>query len=397
MGIFTKIYTYINNKVLFDPNKDHPSVQEQKDFLYKFPSPQNAIERSTYKYKCLVFYSYSRFQKMLINTLSFFALIVFVPYYRLKGRKRDSFFIDYKPEDKLLRRATKRISIADIFPDNLCKDYADIEDYELSSYRDLFIEKEAFDLYKRGSHGSPFSFHYRLVLLIRLAQASYLLYTYRPKAITTYVCEREFADPILTEYYEGKGVQYHGHMHGEYLFSIEQAFMQYSKYWLWGSHYVDLFNTLRCEFKTETYTPKKLSGIVKPRNSIEEYDYYATYYFSNETRDSIIILKEALLKIQEKGHRCKVRPHPRFSNMEAIKECFEGLLEIEDPAAVSIEESLECSYISIALSSTVLSQAYYSDKEIAIDDISNPEKYKELREKEYILIDKANYLLSELI
>lgn len=397
MGIVSKVYTTINNKILFDPEKKHPSVQAQKDYLYSFPEPQTVIERSYYKYKCLMFYSYSGSQKALINAMSFFALPVFLSFYRLKGLSSDSSFSGYEAQDKLLRKATKRIPITDIFPEKLCDEFAIVEDYEPLPYKDLYIEKRALKLLAKVIKQYPFRFHYHLVSLIRLAQASQLLHEHKPKAITTYVCEREFADPLLTEYYESYGVEYHGHMHGDYLYMIEQAFMHYSKYWVWGDHYEKLFKELRCDFETEIYTPGKNSGIVKPRPSVEDYDYYATYYFSNENKDSIAIIKSALQAMNEKGKKCKVRPHPRFSNNEEIARAFDGVAYIEDPKEISIEESLENSYLTIALASTVLSQAYHSGKKIVIDDISNPEKYRQLRERGYILIDKADYILSELI
>ena len=70
---------------------------------------------------------------------------------------------------------------------------------------------------------------------------------------------------------------------------------------------------------------------------------------------------------------------------------------VENTSTVTIEESLECSFLTIALVSTVLSQSYYSGKKIIIDDMSNPKVFSELRDKRYILIDKADMLLSELL
>ena len=108
-------------------------------------------------------------------------------------------------------------------------------------------------------------------------------------------------------------------------------------------------------------------------------------------------MKNALLKLQRKGQKCKVRPHPRFSDLNLIKELFQGEILIEDTSKTTIEESLECSYLTIAFASTVLSQAYYSGKIIVIDNISNPKRFNQLREMKYILIDKANMLFSEVV
>ena len=102
-------------------------------------------------------------------------------------------------------------------------------------------------------------------------------------------------------------------------------------------------------------------------------------------------------RIQSKGYKCKVRPHPRFSNTALINAVFAKDYEVEDPKKVSIEESLDSTYLTIALVSTVLSQAYYSNKKIVIDDLSNKKRYSQLKEEDYILIDKTDYVLSELI
>ncbi len=397
MGFLFKIYAAINNRILFDAEKEHPSVQEQKKFLHSFAEPGNVTERSFYKYQCLMFYSYSKGQRIFMNFISFLALGLLILLYRARGIRHDKFMKGFQPRDILLRKATKRIPITDIFPEALNACYPEAVDYDGVSYSEIFITGDAFSRFWKAVKAHPFYFHYHMVVLLRLAQASFLLCKYAPKCITTYVCEREFADPILTEYFELHQVQYHGFMHGDYLYSIEQAFMYFSKYWLWGEHYRTLFKSMRCAFDTEIYTPKKWAGIVKPRKSMEDYDYYATYYFSNEKKESIEILKDAFLKLKSRGHKCKVRPHPRFSNVNMIKDIFGKEFEVEDTSKIAIEESLECSYITIALISTVLTQAYYSGKKVVIDDISDPKVYEQLREKEYILIDKADMLFSELL
>lgn len=396
MGLLTKIYTTINNKIIFNAEADRPSVDEQKAFLNSFPEPKDDFERSYFKYRCLMFYCYDKKSKIFINTISFFGLCLLLPYYRIRGLKLNKKISEYKPKNRMLRKATQRIPIDDIFPEEM-NNYKRCCEYDTIPYSSLFLTKDTYKLFRKIRSQHFFNFHYLLVMLIRLSQADYLLVKYSPKCIVTYVCEREFADPILTGLYKSHNVEYHGFMHGDYLFSIEQAFMKYTKYWIWEDHYRKLFNTLRCSFPTQIYTPPKNMGIVKPREKVEDYDYYATYYFGKETKESTMIVKNALMKLQKKGYKCKVRPHPRFSNLERIDSIFKGQIDIEDTKSVSIEESLECSYLSIAFASTVLSQAYYSGKKIVIDDISDKKAFEQLRDKEYILIDKADMLFSELL
>lgn len=397
MGVLTKVYTTINNRILFDNKKEHPSVQEQQKYLSMFSEPKNMLEHSFFKYQCLLFYSYSKRQKLLMNVISFLALIILVPFYRLKGFKYDRTILHYQPQNKLLRKATKRIPIKDIYPEKMDKLCDSIVEYDGVSYSSIYLTRDAFSEFIKAAVKYPFCFHFHMVLLIRLAQACFLLTQYKPSIITTYVCEREFADPLITEYYEAHGVQYHGFMHGDYLYSLEHAFMHFTKYWVWADHYNSLFRLLRCSFQTEVYVPLKYSGIVRPRNRVEDYPYYATYYFGDETADSIKIVKNILSKFQSYGFKCKVRPHPRFSNVELINKICGKEIMVENTSTVTIEESLECSFLTIALVSTVLSQSYYSGKKIIIDDMSNPKVFSELRDKRYILIDKADMLLSELL
>ena len=40
MGVLTKVYTTINNRILFDNKKEHPSVQEQQKYLSMFSEPK---------------------------------------------------------------------------------------------------------------------------------------------------------------------------------------------------------------------------------------------------------------------------------------------------------------------------------------------------------------------
>lgn len=397
MSALTEIYTKINNRILFDNKKKYPSPHDQMAYMESFPEPRNEVERSYFKYRCLMYCSYSKKQRFIVNLISFFALAVLVPLFRIKGLRCDQAMRNYQPKDLLLRKAATRIPIQDIFPDKLMQLQKNTVDYPGVPYFHLFITRDAFSLFGNAWRKHPFHFHYLMVIFVRLSQACYLLQKYSPAAITTYVCEREFADCLLTEFYENHGIQYHGFMHGDFLRTIDQAFMHLTKYWVWAEEYKEMFQSLRGSYQIEVYTPGKYSGIVVPRSSAEAYDYYATYYFSNESEESLIKVRDALMKLTKQGHRCKVRAHPRFSNLELIRKAFKNEIDIEDNANMTIEQSLECTYYSIALMSTVLSQAYHSGKKIVIDDISDPEKFELLREEGYILIDKSDILFSQLV
>ena len=396
MNLLTRVYTSINNKIIFDPKLSHPLIEEQKKYIESFPDPRDEYEQSFFKYKCVAFYYYHGIRKIILNFISAVVIGPLYLFYRIKGKYNNQFFERYIPQDKLLRKALPTIPIDDIFPEELERLYADIKSYSGMDYSKIFLPDIASEIFKNVFKQHPYSFHYLLVVLIRLSQQSFLLAKYKPKCITTYVCEREFADPLLTMLSEKYGVRYEAFMHGDYYFSSFHAFMHYSRYWIWSDYYKDMFTLLKCKQDMRVYVPKKYSGIAQAQKSEQEYSYFATYYLTGESEESIIAIKEVLEILNRKGKKCKIRPHPRFSDISFINRTFEGYY-IEDAGKITLKSSLDTSYLAISTCSTVLSQAYYSGKKIIVDDCSNKILFEELKKAEYIYIDAADMLLSELL
>ena len=79
-----------------------------------------------------------------------------------------------------------------------------------------------------------------------------------------------------------------------------------------------------------------------------------------------------------------------------LKEIFPNSIEIEDVRRCSLADSLTESYYITGLRSTVLSQAYFSGKQIVIDDLSMRQEYLELKRRKYIIISRPHQLLSEI-
>ena len=391
-----KIYTTFNNKILFNPDAKHPSIEEQKDFLQSFSDPQNDYERSFYKYKCVEFYYYNKTNRFILNLMSVFALLFFIPFYWIKGLRYNSKFNPYVKKDTLVCKASKRIPTADIFPQKLKEQYGTCLDAEEVNYAVLALPKVASKIYFKAFFRHLNRPHYLLVLLVRLAQDSYLLAKHQPSCLVTYVCEKEFADPLVTLLCESLGIKYEGFMHGDYLYSVEKAFMHYSTYWVWDNHYKEMFHSLRCSQNMEVYLPIKYSGIAKQNEEDVEPEYFLTYYCSNETRESMDMIHDVFVKLEKKGKKCKLRPHPRFSDIEYIKLVFDESM-IESPNEVSIADSIKNTYYSVAVVSTVLSQAYYSGKKVIIDDYSRKDYFEIIKKSDYIMLNKADMFLSELV
>ncbi len=395
-GNLKKVYSYLNNAILFNPEAERPTVKKQKEYLSSLPETKDEYELSFLKYRCVVFYYYHGINKILVNMISLFGLPLVFLYYRIRGVGKDRMMKNYVPRDLLLFKNLNQLPVADVFPEEMKGYYEIVKEYRTINYSKLFLPYDAAKIFNKAWRKHPFHFHYLLVLLIRLAFQSYLIITYRPKCITTYVCEREYADPLLTKYCENHGVRYEGHMHGDYRFQVSHAYMHFSRYWVWSEHYIKMFKSLKCLMEMQVYLPKKYAGIVSARLNEQEYEYFATYYLSDETEASVYKLKQVFDILQKYGKRCKVRPHPRFSNLSLIQKIFQEQ-EVEDTRSVSIEKSLDSTYLVISMCSTVISQAYYSGKKVVIDDLTDPKMFAELEQADTVFIKEANMRLSTLL
>ena len=78
-----------------------------------------------------------------------------------------------------------------------------------------------------------------------------------------------------------------------------------------------------------------------------------------------------------------------------LEETFEGYL-IED-CSWTLADSMECSEYIAAYNSTVLAEAYYSEKKIVIDDYVDPEKFQNMIDRDYIMLSRPHKLMSEII
>lgn len=395
MNTLKKIYTFFNNKFLFDKKKTYPSIPEQKEYLRSFPEPEDEYDLSFFKYRCVCYYYYSIYHIIFLNCISFIALPFLFTLYRVKAMRYDSLMKQFVPNNLILCSQSAIVPNDDIFPEELKKMYMECQEYSRGEAK-AFLLCEAQKIFFRALKKHFWNFHYLLVLLVRLSQQGYLIAIYKPKCITTYVCEREFSDPLLTKFSEMYGVHYVGHMHGDYAYQVYFAFMHLSQYWVWSKQYRDLFESLRCNVDMPIYCPKKHSRLVQARASESDYEYYCTYYLTDEKATSIYALKSVFDELKGKGKRCLVRPHPRFSDLHLIQKVFDKEM-IENSHEISIESSLDKSYLTISTVSTVMASAYYSGKIVVIDDFTDPEAYKRALDSENPCIRYAHIKFSELL
>ena len=123
------------------------------------------------------------------------------------------------------------------------------------------------------------------------------------------------------------------------------------------------------------------------------YDY--TYYMGGEKKDAMQIICKSLFQLQDKGLRVNIRPHPRYTDMQALQEVC-GDIPVENWKDVTVEMSVLRSKAVISQFSTVLLQAYYNGVQTVIDDLVSPAQYKKLKELQYIMLNVEHKLLSDI-
>ncbi len=376
--------TWLKNIAVKIENKQNSvflyPVQTQKSYIEHFPIPEDGFERGYFQYCCQM--------RLYGQPLHFFMNLAALPisaYYLAsyksvcgnQGQTADAvFFPDGKPFN--------------IIPDSLHARYREIvsvsSDAKALTKEDTTFLSEIFRKY-------PVSWMLWLKVIIKVAQYSHAITKYNPKVI---ICcnEYSYTGPILTEYCHSRGVKLINVMHGEKLYYMRDSFAGYDEFYVWDQHYVDLLSDMgakREQFRVELPASMRIQ---KQDGIPIQYDY--TCYLQGETTENLTFLANKLKALHEKGYRISVRPHPRFSDPQLVVKMFD-YANIENCKEVTIEQSLLQTGTAISQYSTVLNQAVSNSIPIVIDDITNPDRFKKLKELRYICIYKEHKLLSEIL
>lgn len=368
-------------------------VEKWKRFISSFPETDDASKRSYYKYKCRM-YRFPLYKRIIMNLLGFGALFVELVYLLKPAEELR------EPEKgkAVLEKAREIGKYEDIVPDQIFQEFPRVEVIENHNEKFGTLCKEAKRLYFRCWKAYPFSFFYIYFIFMELATHSSILLNQNPETTIVYINERNIASPVLTELYEKNNRKLYSFMHGDYKLQLVQAFMGFSRYYVWDQSYVDRFSgVLRCSIhEYVVYTPKKL----QKKWNLEEIkpSHFCTYYFSGEKPDQIYKIAELLKGFQSKGKECAVRPHPRNKlHATLLNEVFQNTgIQIENPSTVTMKDSLASTEYVIGLQSTVLSEAYVEGRKIVLDDISDSELYALLQSQQFIMFEKEHIILSEL-
>lgn len=353
------------------------SVQKQKKYLASLPEPKDNYERSYYQYCCQM--------KLYGEPLHFLINLAALPMWIIYLNKKTDVVKQKEVYDAVFFNDGKP---ANIIPMSLRVRFHKIQEKPLYT---TYLSQEDKKFLKQVLRRYPTSWLFLLKIIFKVSQYSGAIEEYQPKAIIS--CgEFSYTSSILTEYCHHKGVKLINVMHGEKLFHMRDSFVNFDEYYVWDKCYADLLISLRCnknQFRIEV--PKSLC-IKIPVEVEKKYDY--TYYLASESEKVLNLISEKLIILKNRGKRISVRPHPRYSNIEHIKKIF-AELNIEDTSKITIEQSLAQTDRAIALYSTVLNQAYHSGIKIIIDDLSNVENYRKLKELQYGMLQVEHSLLSK--
>lgn len=354
-------------------------IEKQKKYLNSFHVPKSDIERAYYQYCCQMKFN-GRVTTVLLNMASLPLLIYFYAKKSITDAKKEQYDAVFFSE-----------GISEhVIPESLRKEFSSwlVVQKPGESFR-----KQDRAYFKKLIRCYPVSWHFLLKCLIKIRFYSYEIQTHSPKAIV--VCgEYSFSSSVLTDYCKFNNVLHIDVMHGEKLFFMRDSFFRYDRCYVWDKYYAKLLMQMKAEpnqFRVEVPPSLKFSGDIKKK---EVYDY--TYYLAAENENALKIISESLKKLKANGSQIAVRPHPRYSNMEQIKELF-SFTEIEEISKCTIEASLMQTGCAISLYSTVLNQAICNDVPVVIDDVSNPGNFKKLEELGYMCLKKEHTLLSEII
>lgn len=324
----------------------------------------NYLLRSFLQYKCQMHQLYIG-KKVILNLISPFLMILFIPYALLCGC-----FI--KTEDIGENRAVINGDIDDdLIPESLQRQYELVKCQDnfnfILRYTDLTWIMQLSGQYFLHSY-------FVLKLTVKIAQYSYLITRYCPVAIIT-TSEYSFCSSALTEFSARQGVRHINIMHGEKAFDIKDSFFRFSRCYVWDEYYVDLFQSLKADvdqFIIES--PPKHKKIIALGTTSKSINNKIKFYWASEyNEDELRFIAKHLKRIKELGFDIEVRYHPLYEKA-FYKQIFPFFcdLKIENPKQISLYDSLvETEYV-LGTYTTVLYEGYLMNKKLIINDFDYP-------------------------
>lgn len=345
--------------------------EEQMTFLDSLGEAKDDIDRGYKQYLCqkqLVHPKWKRVFFNLVGALAFPFVSIYFLIKRLFTKK--SAHLDCLIEKK---------GMPEVVPLEVREKYHPTEAYEEGT--SLGFSDWGF-LWKMICR-APLQPYFVFKAMMNVVRYSHLIYKYSPHTMIQFY-EFSFSSSILTAYCHRFGVKNIDVMHGEKVFYIRDAFFHYDEIYVWHQHYVDLLKSLKAE-------PNQFRIALSPSMHIDSDKYhnpkvYADYkyYLAIFNEEQIRSIVESMAFAKKEGKSVKYRPHPRYSDIDLLKK-YVAEDDIENPRTVSIQESVANLGCAVGSYTTVMVQAYFSGKQVVIDDVTFHSQFKKLKELDYIL------------
>lgn len=380
------------------------SLVQQKELIDSFDEPKDDIDRTYNQYRCSIA-GKNILKQIVLEIVGIMACIPFLFVYvangiRFKGHASngaDTVFINTKNKYGMIYKYEAFI------PREYLREKTKLQIFEYKNYPPLLwgsASKQAIKCWMNITLRHPLRGYMNFNCMTHIMAINRIIREYDPKEILCYRVENKYESSLLTAFCESMGVEYNNFMHGELLLSHKRAFVRFSKLFIWDDHYKTIFQWGRSpEAQFVVYTPAALKNDYRTSGNEE---YYATYYLSGgsaEThyKENVGLIISTLKALTQKGYTCKVRPHPRWSDISELSKWCGEYIYIEDPNMTTLDESIRQSMYVIGTMSTCLLQAYAGGKPVIIDDVSNPEYYKRMKESCFIMLKKKHSRLSEIM
>lgn len=228
-----------------------------------------------------------------------------------------------------------------------------------------------------------FSTYFIFKSIIRLSKYSFMIKHYASKAIVTH-SEYSFCSSLFTSYANSRNVEHINVMHREKLYFIRDSLFHFNRCYVWHQHYIDLMKSLKAEeYQFIVALPASMRIDLDRYNNksyYADYKYYLAIYDETQIRSIV----QSMNRFKERGFTIKYRPHPRYSDISLLRKYLHED-EIEYADKVSILSSVASLEYAVGLYTTVLSQAYFSGKSVALDNITYIREYKQLKDLRYFL------------
>ena len=348
----------------------YPKV-EQTTFLNSLGEAKDDIDRGYKQYLCQKQLVIPKCKRVLFNIVGASAILFVSLYFLIKRLfTKKTTHLDCLIEKK---------GMPEVVPLEVREKYHPTEAYEDGT--SLGISDLGF-LWKMICR-APCQPYFVFKAMMNIARYSHLIYKYSPKVMIQFG-EFSFSGTVLTAYCHRFGVKHVDVMHGEKLFFIRDAFFHYDEIYVWHQHYADLLKSLKAEstqFRIALPPSMHIDSkqYLNPK-AYADYKYYLAIFNEAQMRNIV----ESMAFAKKEGKSVKYRPHPRYSDMDVLKK-YVSENNIEDPRVVPIQESIANLGCAVGSYTTVMVQAYFSGKQVLMDDVTFSNQYEKLIELQYIL------------